>query len=68
MVVAPRLSSRVGFPPIGDRWKETMIELPENLPVQVAREIFTARDLPVQNRRIRVAEVLSMLPFAIVAG
>src|SRR5262249_16984117 len=28
-VIAPRLSSRVGFPPIGDPWKDTAIGLPE---------------------------------------
>ncbi|HEX8678461.1 MAG TPA: malto-oligosyltrehalose synthase, partial [Chthoniobacterales bacterium] len=30
LVVAPRLSSRVGFPAVGDRWQETAIELPES--------------------------------------
>ncbi|MGZ4966964.1 MAG: malto-oligosyltrehalose synthase, partial [Chthoniobacterales bacterium] len=29
IVVVPRLSSRVGFPPIGERWQDTAIELPQ---------------------------------------
>src|SRR5438046_199990 len=52
IVVVPRLSSRIGFPPVGDRWKDTAIELPENLSVERAREIFTGRELPMQNRQI----------------
>jgi (1->4)-alpha-D-glucan 1-alpha-D-glucosylmutase len=28
LVLAPRLASRSGFPPIGDRWTGTMIEAP----------------------------------------
>ncbi len=46
VVIATRLSSRVGFPPIGDRWKDTAIELPEAMVVGQAREIFTGRELP----------------------
>src|SRR5205823_11935358 len=34
VVVVPRLSSRLGFPPIGDRWKDTMIDLPEGFPLE----------------------------------
>jgi (1->4)-alpha-D-glucan 1-alpha-D-glucosylmutase len=68
IAMAPRLSSRVGFPPIGDRWKETAIELPENLRVDRAREVFTGCDLSIQNRQIRLADAMSMLPFAIVTN
>ena len=68
IVIVPRLSSRSGFPPTGDRWKDTAIELPENLSVERAREIFTGRELSIQNRQIRLAEALSILPFAIVTN
>src|SRR5713226_5903764 len=62
VVIVPRLSSRIGFPPVGDIWKDTAIELPENLALERGREIFTGRELLIQNRQIRVADVLSILP------
>src|SRR5205807_7858536 len=65
IVIVPRLSSRLGFPPIGDRWKDTAIELPENLSLERGREIFTDRALSIQNRRIRLTDAMSILPFAI---
>ncbi|HET9857680.1 MAG TPA: malto-oligosyltrehalose synthase [Chthoniobacterales bacterium] len=68
IVIVPRLSSRIGFPPIGDRWKDTAIELPENLSLERAREIFTGRELSIKNRQIRVAEAMSILPFAMVTS
>jgi (1->4)-alpha-D-glucan 1-alpha-D-glucosylmutase len=68
IAIAPRLSSRVGFLPIGDLWKDTAIELPENLSFDRAHEIFTGRDLQIQNRQIRLADAMSMLPFAMVTN
>jgi (1->4)-alpha-D-glucan 1-alpha-D-glucosylmutase len=68
IVIVPRLSSRIGFPPISDRWKDTAIELPENLSLERAREIFTGRELSIQNRQIRQAEAMSILPFALVTN
>lgn len=68
IVIVPRLSSRIGFPPTGDRWKDTVIELPENLSLERGREIFTGGELSFQNRQIRLAEALSILPFAIVTN
>jgi (1->4)-alpha-D-glucan 1-alpha-D-glucosylmutase len=68
IVIVPRLSSRIGFPPIGDRWTDTAIELPENLSLERAREIFTGRELSIQNRQIRVAEAMSILPFAMLTS
>jgi (1->4)-alpha-D-glucan 1-alpha-D-glucosylmutase len=66
VAIAPRLSSRVGFPPIGDRWKDTAIELPKNLPFEGAHEIFTGRDLEIRDRQIRLADAMLILPFAMV--
>ena len=68
VVIVPRLSSRIGFPPVGDVWKDTAIELPENLALERGREIFTGRELLIQNRQIRVADALSILPFAMVTS
>src|SRR6266700_2339964 len=68
VVIVPRLSSRIGFPPVGGIWKDTAIELPGNLALERGREIFTGRELLIQNRQIRVADALSILPFAIVTS
>ena len=64
VVIAPRLSSRIGFPPIGDKWKDTIVDLPENLPIDRARELFTGRELRMENRQSRLADAMSTLPFA----
>ena len=40
IVIAPRLSARVGFPPIGDLWQDTAIELPEAAAHAGARGYF----------------------------
>ena len=68
VVIVPRLSSRIGFPPVGDVWKDTAIESAENLALERGREIFTGRELLIQNRQIRVANALSILPFAMVTS
>jgi (1->4)-alpha-D-glucan 1-alpha-D-glucosylmutase len=68
LVIAPRLSSRVGFPPVGQKWQETAIEIPENLKPDGARELFSGKDLPIAGRRLTIAEVMPTLPFALVIG
>src|SRR5213082_1894408 len=68
VVIVPRLSSRIGFPPVGDVWKDTAIDFPEKLALERGREIFTGRELLIQNRQIRVADALSILPFAMVTS
>ena len=68
IVIVPRLSSRIGFPPTGDRWKDTAIELPENLALGRGRETFTGRELSIQDRQIRLADAMSILPFAMVTS
>src|SRR5215213_4931879 len=42
VVIAPRLSSRVGFPAIGERWQDTSVQLPNG---QSARDLFTGREV-----------------------
>jgi (1->4)-alpha-D-glucan 1-alpha-D-glucosylmutase len=64
-VVVPRLSWRVGFPPIGDRWKDTIVDLPQSLRREGARELFTGRELGADDAGIRVSEAMASLPFAV---
>ena len=67
-VVVPRLSSRVGFPPVGDKWKDTVVDLPEPLSPDGARELFTARDLLADNGALKLSEAMAILPFAVYAN
>jgi hypothetical protein len=64
----PRLSSRVGFPPIGDQWKDTAIELPERFPLEGWRDALTGREILIKNRQIPLAHAMPKLPFAMVAN
>ena len=49
IVVAPRLSARVGFPPLGEKWKDTVVEVPEGF--STVRDLFTNREVPFENGR-----------------
>jgi (1->4)-alpha-D-glucan 1-alpha-D-glucosylmutase len=64
VVLAPRLSSRVGFPPIGDKWKDTVVELPESLSRQNCVELFTGR-APGRDAALKISDAMSVLPFAV---
>jgi (1->4)-alpha-D-glucan 1-alpha-D-glucosylmutase len=67
-VIAPRLSSRVGFPPMGERWKDTAIEFPEMFSLEKTHDLFTCRAFRLQERQLKVADVFSILPFAVVTN
>jgi len=61
LVVVPRLTSRVGFPPVGECWSDTVIEAP------AARDwvdLLTGRKFP-GGSTVRVAEILTELPVAV---
>jgi (1->4)-alpha-D-glucan 1-alpha-D-glucosylmutase len=62
-VMVPRLSSRVGFPPVGEKWKDTTLELPGSISIESATEIFSRREL--QGRTLRLDEAMAALPFAV---
>ncbi|HJT45885.1 MAG TPA: malto-oligosyltrehalose synthase [Chthoniobacterales bacterium] len=68
VVIAPRLSSRVGFPPIGDRWKDTTIELPDGFPLQRWSEVLTGHEFRIKERRLRMSDVMAVLPVAALAS
>jgi len=56
LIIAPRLSSRIGFPPIGDLWQDTALDFQPAHPLQ---DLFTGRPFSPS-----VAEALSVIPFA----
>ena len=64
IVIAPRLSSRVGFPPVAETWKDTSVGLPESLSLEHAHDLFTCREIRCDERRVSVSDALSILPFA----
>jgi (1->4)-alpha-D-glucan 1-alpha-D-glucosylmutase len=65
VVLVPRLSSRVGFPPIGENWKDTAVELPASLSREGTRELFTGREIVEEKGAISLAEAMAILPFAV---
>jgi len=66
VVISPRLSLRVGFPPIGELWKDTVVELPERLSLEHAHDLFTCQPMPLKHRQVKLADALSVLPFAVI--
>lgn len=68
MVVAPRLSSRLGFPPMGEKWDDTAMEAPGDFNLKEARELFTGRQLHLAGRRLNLRDAMADLPFAIITN
>ena len=68
VVIAPRLSSRVGFPPTAESWQDTTLEIPETLSLEHAHDLFTCRPVPLEDRRVKLADALSILPFAVITN
>ncbi|HKP92686.1 MAG TPA: malto-oligosyltrehalose synthase, partial [Chthoniobacterales bacterium] len=62
-LLVPRLSSVVGFPPIGDKWMDTAVELPATLSRNGGAELFTGRALPA-TPSLKLSDAFSVLPFA----
>ena len=67
-VIASRLSARIGFPPIGEAWQDTAIQLPETLVLEKAHDLFTCTPVPVRDRQVKLAKTLAMLPFAVITN
>jgi (1->4)-alpha-D-glucan 1-alpha-D-glucosylmutase len=63
IVIVPRLSSHVGFPPVGDRWQDTHVVLPSHL--TGLRDVFCDRELRAENSQLKLAVAMSQLPFAV---
>ncbi|MEP6956713.1 MAG: malto-oligosyltrehalose synthase, partial [Chthoniobacterales bacterium] len=48
VVIAPRLTARVGFPPLGESWQDTAVGLPQSAASGAgAHNLFTGRELRV---------------------
>ena len=67
VVLVPRLSSRVGFPPIGELWQDTAVELPTAAGEHGARNLFTGAELKIESGALKISEAMRELPFAVYA-
>ena len=65
IVLVPRISSRVGFPPVGTLWQDTAVALPEGTIGAAAVDIFTGQELQLNNHALKVAEAMATLPVAV---
>ncbi|HEX5176147.1 MAG TPA: hypothetical protein VFV83_03905, partial [Chthoniobacteraceae bacterium] len=65
LVVVPRLTSRVGFWPLGELWADTRIDLASG---GEWRNIFTGAMMPTVDGSVRVAEILRAFPIAVLTG
>jgi (1->4)-alpha-D-glucan 1-alpha-D-glucosylmutase len=65
VVLAPRLTARVGFPATGERWQDTTVEMPQAASSGGAVDVFTGHDLHVENGALKLSEALAVLPFAV---
>ncbi len=67
-VLAPRLSSRVGFPPTREKWQDTAVELPAALSREGVRELFTGREFRVGDNFVKLSDAMVNLPFAVLTN
>lgn len=64
-VVVPRFSSRIGFPPIGELWRETGLALPPD--IGRTRDLFTGKEFePAAD--LPLAQIFAQLPFAVIVS
>ena len=62
VVLAPRLSSRVGFPPIGEAWRDTAVQMPNGF--SEGRDLFTGETFAAADGKLPLAGAFASLPFA----
>src|SRR3954453_23245114 len=62
-IIVPRLSSRVGFPPVGEKWKDTAVEFPASFSRENAVELFSGAALGAEGP-VRLSETMNVLPFS----
>ena len=66
VIIVPRLSSRVGFPPVGERWQDTHAILPSGL--SGLSDVFSDRKVRGENSQLKLSEAMSRVPFAVFAN
>ena len=64
VVIVPRHTAALGFPPLGEVWADTRLSLPAR--EGGWRDVFTGRTHA--DGSLPLAEILSALPFAVLSG
>ncbi|MCF7789835.1 MAG: malto-oligosyltrehalose synthase [Prosthecobacter sp.] len=64
LLIVPRLSARLGFPPVGGVWRDTVVEWPEALHGRQMRDLFTGVEYTAGTSPLALADALRVLPFA----
>jgi (1->4)-alpha-D-glucan 1-alpha-D-glucosylmutase len=66
VVIVPRLTRSLGFPPVGDCWQDTVLNLPEAT-AGGWRDVFTGMDV-AGVEAVPVADLFAELPFAVLVS
>ncbi|CAN5615253.1 malto-oligosyltrehalose synthase [soil metagenome] len=66
VVLAPRFILRVGFPPIGEKWRDTAVQLPAGF--VGGRDLFAGATAGGPGSSLRLSEAFARLPFATLAA
>lgn len=64
LVIVPRLSGRVGSPPVGDAWRDTAFEWPAEFLGKEVCELFSGVNLVISGSSCALADALRVLPVA----
>ncbi len=67
VVIAPRLTARVGSPPLGQAWGNTAIALDVQGGAPL-RDIFTGREARIESGALALASALAELPVAVLVS
>lgn len=65
VVIVPRLTARIGFPPVGELWGDTALEWPEEFVGREVCELFTGARFVISETAHAVASLLRELPVAV---
>lgn len=68
IVLVPRLSSRIGFPPIGGVWGDTRIEWPPGFRGRTAHDLFTGMKVTIGEAPLLLSDAFRTLPVAAFAA
>ena len=64
LVIVPRLTARLAFPPTGDVWRDTALAWPSEFADKPVRELFTGAEFVPAETPLAIADALRVLPVA----
>jgi len=64
IVLTPRLTTRIGFPPLAEAWRNTSVQLPEI--AEERKDLFTGEVIQAEGD-LQLARALARLPFAVIS-